>query len=76
MFNFLKTLPVPAFAWPLIIAFFASLPILFLVETPSDREATYLLGMTSHTFWGIFFASTLVSMVLVGVVVGKIQAKK
>ena len=64
MSNPLKDLPVPSFAWPIIIAFFASLPILGFVTTPADPTEPYLLGLTSHLFWGIFFGATLVASIV------------
>ena len=66
MFNFMKAVPV--FAWPLVIAFFVSLPILALVGTPANSNAEYLLGLTSQSFWGLYFVGTLVSGVVIGFV--------
>lgn len=53
-------LPVPAFAWPLILGFLISLPILWLVDFP-------FLGLSSRLFWGIYFLAMLGGCVLIGV---------
>lgn len=64
----MKRLPIPPFAWPIIVAFLVSLPILWLVDFP-------FLGLSSHTFWGIFFFGTLAACILIGVLGARKQGR-
>lgn len=53
-------LPVPAFAWPIILGFILCLPILWLADFP-------FLGLSSRAFWGLYLLAVIVSCVLIGV---------
>ena len=51
---------VPRFAWPLVLAFFVSLPVLWA------HGSGPVLGRTASAFWGRYFLFTLLAMILVG----------
>lgn len=51
---------MPPFAWPLVLAFFVSLPILNAAGNGP------VAGLSSSKFWGLYFVFTLAAMLFVG----------
>lgn len=54
-------LPIPPFAWPLVLGFLVA--VYYAIFPPTFP----LLGLSAHAFYGILFLSFSVAAILVGV---------